>query len=324
MDAFSTVSEFDVETAAARLAGIAVRTPLLRADALDAATGARVWLKPENLQRTGSFKFRGAYNRLAALSAADRRGGVVAYSSGNHAQGVALAAKLLGLRATIVMPRDAPDVKVTATRGYGAEVVFYDRLTERRELIAAAIVERDGAKLVPPFDDPWVVAGQGTAGLEIAQDLAAMQVTADLALVCCGGGGLASGIGIGSGLPVVTVEPEGYDDVARSLAAGSILPVVDPGATLCDALQTLVSAPLTFGILQARGSHGVAVTELQVLAAMRFAFDELKLVIEPGGAVALAAALGGVVALRGRTAVVILSGGNVDPAVFARCLSESK
>ena len=320
MDAFSTVSEIDVDAAAGRLAGIAVRTPLLRSDALDAATGSRIWLKPENLQRTGSFKFRGAYNRLAALSPAERRSGVVAYSSGNHAQGVALAAKLLDIRATIIMPRDAPGVKVAATRGYGAEVVLYDRLTEQREAIAAAVVDRDGATLVPPFDDPWVVAGQGTAGREIAQDLAAMGIAAYVALVCCGGGGLASGIAIGSGLPVVTVEPEGYDDVARSLSAGTILPVTDPGPTLCDALQTLVSAPLTFGILHARGSRGVAVTERQVLAAMRFAFDHLKLVIEPGGAVALAAVLAGVVDVAGRTAVVVLSGGNVDPAVFARCL----
>jgi len=323
VDAFSTVSRSDAIAAAARLAGIAVRTPLLRADALDAVTGARVWLKPENLQRTGSFKFRGAYNRLAALCDPERRAGVVAYSSGNHAQGVALAARLLGMRATIVMPRDAPAVKVAATRGYGAEIVLYDRLSERRELIAAAIVDRDGATLVPPFDDPWVIAGQGTAGLEIAQDLAAMQVAADVALVCCGGGGLASGIAIGSGLPVVTVEPEGYDDVARSLVAGTILPVVEPGPTLCDALQTLVSAPLPFGILQARGTRGVAVTERQVLAAMRFAFDQLKLVIEPGGAVALAAALAGVVELSGQTAVIVLSGGNVDPAIFAHCLSQT-
>lgn len=322
MDAFSTVSGSDVELAAGRLAGVAVRTPLLRSDALDAATGARLWLKPENLQRTGSFKFRGAYNRLAALTDLERRAGVVAYSSGNHAQGVAFAAKLLGIRATIVMPHDAPGVKVAATRGYGAEVVRYDRLTERRELIAAAIVARGGATLVPPFDDPWVVAGQGTVGREIAQDLAAMQVHAEVALVCCGGGGLASGIAIGAGLPVVTVEPAGYDDVARSLAAGRILPVVDPGPTLCDALQTLISAPLTFGILHAHGTRGVAVTEAQVLVAMCFAFDALKLVVEPGGAVALAAALAGVIELRDKTAVVVLSGRNVDPVIFARCLHD--
>jgi len=320
VDAFSTVSELDVRAAAVRVHGVAVRTPLVRSDALDATTGATVWLKPECLQRTGSFKFRGAYNRLAALHPDRRAAGVVAYSSGNHAQGVALAARLLGMPATIVMPSDAPAVKVAATRGYGADVVFYDRLTENRDAIGAAIAARTGAVLVPPFDDAHVIAGQGTAGLEVAEDLAALGVTADFALVCCGGGGLASGFAVGSGLPVITVEPSGYDDVARSLVAGRILPVDDPQPTLCDALQTLSTRPLPFGILQACGARGVAVDEAAVLAAMRCAFDHLKLVVEPGGAVALAAALSGAVPLRGRTVVVMLSGGNVDPAVFARCL----
>ena len=316
------VSCQDVRTAAARLDGIAVRTPLLRSDALDAACGAAVWLKPECLQRTGSFKFRGAYNRLAALNADERARGVVAFSSGNHAQGVALAARLLGMTATIVMPSDAPAVKVAATREYGAELVFYDRLTEAREVIAARLAAKHGATLVPSFDDPWVVAGQGTAGLEAAEDLAAMGVAADLALVCCGGGGLASGFAIGSGLPVVTVEPAGYDDVARSLAGGAIVPVEAPGPTICDALQTLVMAPLTFGILAGLGTRGAAVTDAEAARAVAFAFRHLKLVVEPGGAVALAAALTGRVDLRGRTAVVVLSGGNVDAAVFAACLAE--
>ncbi|MFC3713597.1 threonine/serine dehydratase [Sphingoaurantiacus capsulatus] len=300
-----------------------MRTPLLRSDALDALTGGKIFIKPENLQRTGSFKFRGAYNRLSAMNAAERAGGVVAFSSGNHAQGVALAAKLLGMQAAIIMPSDAPSVKVDATRGYGAEVIFYDRLTEKRETIAAELAATRGATVVPSFDDPYIVAGQGTAGLEITEDVAAMGVKLDLAMVNCGGGGLASGISLGLGdVPVVIVEPEGYDDIARSLANGAIEAVQNPGPTLCDALQTLVTCPLTFGILQAKGARGVAVSEQAVMQAVAFAFSQLKLVVEPGGAVSLAAALSGVVDLKGKTAVLTLSGGNVDPAVFERCLRE--
>ncbi len=316
------VSTDDVRTAAVRLRGHAVRTPLLRSDAVDAVCGGRVWLKPECLQRTGSFKFRGAYNRLAALDTAERARGVVAFSSGNHAQGVALAAKLLGIAATIVMPTDAPAVKVSATEADGARVVFYDRYTGDRAVIAAALAAETGATVVPSYDDPFIVAGQGTAGLEVAEDLAALGVIADLALVCCGGGGLASGFALGSGLPVVTVEPAGYDDVARSLAGGVIVPVDLPGATICDALQTLVTVPLTFDILKARATTGVAVTDAEAAAAVAFAFRHLKLVLEPGGAVALAAALTGRVDLEGKTAVVVLSGGNVDPGVFAACLGQ--
>ena len=316
-----TVSKTDIEAAAQRLGGIAVRTPLLRSDALDAATGGRVWLKPECLQRTGSFKFRGAYNRLSALMPGEAPGGVVAFSSGNHAQGVALAAKLLGINALIVMPSDAPAVKIARTRGHGAEVVLYERLSEDRAAIAAALAAERQAVIVPPYNDPHIVAGQGTAGLEAATDLAAMGVTADVALVCCGGGGLSSGFALGSGLPVVAVEPEGYDDVVRSLAAGRILPVENPGPTVCDALQTLEMSPLTFGVLSEAGATGVAVSDEAAMRAVGFAFRELKLVVEPGGAVALAAALGGAVDLRGRTAVVVLSGGNVGPEMFARCLA---
>ncbi len=318
---FRTVSRADIVAAAERIRGHAVRTPLLRSDALDAATGARLWLKPECLQRTGSFKFRGAYNRLAALEPGEAPGGVVAFSSGNHAQGVAAAAAMLGMPALIVMPSDAPANKVARTRAHGAEVVFYDRLTEDRAAIAGDIAAQRGAVIVPPFDDSFVIAGQGTVGLEAADDLAAMGVTADLAIVCCGGGGLASGVAIGAGLPVTIVEPLGYDDVVRSLAAGHILPVENPQPTLCDALQTLITSDLTFGILRQRGAHGVVVTEAQVMTAVAFAFRELKLVVEPGGAVALAAALAGLVELRGKTALVILSGGNVGPEVFARCLA---
>ncbi len=312
----------DVRAAASRIRGEAVRTPLLRNDALDAATGGRIFVKPECLQRTGSFKFRGAYNRLSALTDSDRAGGVVAFSSGNHAQGIALAAQLLGIRAAIVMPSDAPAVKVAATRGYGAEVIFYDRLREKREVISATLAAERGAVLVPSFDDPYIVAGQGTAGLEIADDFAAMGVTPDLALVNCGGGGLAAGIALGMGdVPLIVVEPEGYDDVTRSLAAGAIEPVANPGPTLCDALQTLVTCPLTFGVLRDRGVRGVAVSEAAVMHAVAFAFANLKLVVEPGGAVSLAAVLSGAVDVKDRTVVLTLSGGNVDAEVFARCIS---
>lgn len=311
-----------MKAAASRIRDEAVRTPLLRSDALDAATGGRIYLKPECLQRTGSFKFRGAYNRLSALSPAERDGGVVAFSSGNHAQGVALAARLLGIRAAIVMPSDAPAVKVAATRGYGAEVIFYDRLTEKREVIAGKLASERGAVLVPSFDDPYIVAGQGTAGLEIAEDFAAMGLTPDLALVNCGGGGLAAGIALGIGdVPLIVVEPDGYDDVTRSLAAGTIEPVRDPGPTLCDALQTLITCPLTFGILQRRGVSGVSVSEAAVMEAVTFAFAHLKLVVEPGGAVSLAALLSGKVDARGKIVVATLSGGNVDAEVFERCLN---
>jgi threonine dehydratase len=316
------VSYDEVVTAAGRIAGVAVRTPLLRSDALDAATGARIFLKPENLQRTGSFKFRGAYNRLSAIPDAARAGGVVAYSSGNHAQGVALAARLLGLRATIIMPRDAPALKVERTRADGAEVIFYDRMTESREAIGGAIAAERGATIVPPFDDRHVIAGQGTAGLEAVADLKALGLSADLALVCCGGGGLASGFAVGSQLPVVAVEPQNWDDVNKSLAAGHIIPVSDPQPTRCDALQTLRMAELTFATLTANHATGHVVSEAEVARAVAFAFRELKLVVEPGGAVALAAALAGRLDLAGKTVLVVLSGGNVEPAVFAACLAE--
>ena len=318
----SGVGYDDVVAAAERLRGVVTRTPLLTNAALDAATGARIYLKPECLQRTGSFKFRGAYNRLSAIPAAQRGAGVVAYSSGNHAQGVALAARLLGMPAAIVMPMDAPRLKVERTRADGAEVIFYDRLTQDRDAIAGALAAARGAVVVPPFDDRHVIAGQGTAGLEVAEDLAALGVVADMALVCCGGGGLSSGFAVGSRLPVTVIEPEGYDDVKRSLEGGVIVAVTNPGPTRCDALQTLRMAPLTFDTLRANGAAAAVVSEAQVARVVAFAFRELKLVVEPGGSVALAAALAGVVAVRGKTAVVVLSGGNVDAAVFAACLAE--
>lgn len=319
----SPVVHADVQIAAERLGRWPVRTPLLNSPALDALCGARVWLKPENLQHTGSFKFRGAMNRLLAIPAEARGGGVVAYSSGNHAQGVARAARLLGMRATIVMPADAPQLKVARTRADGADVVFYDRLTESRETIAAGIAETQGALIVPPFADPLIIAGQGTAGLEAVADLAALGETADLALVCCGGGGLAGGFAAGSQLPVVVVEPQGYDDVCRSLAAGRILPVDNPGPTRCDALQTLRMAEITFATLTHHGATGVAVSEAEVARAVAFAFRELKLVVEPGGAVTLAALLAGRVDVAGKTVIATLSGGNIDAPVLVDCLREA-
>lgn len=307
----------DVRAAAQRLAGKAIRTPLIRSDRLDELTGARVFLKAECLQRTGSFKFRGAYNRLSAMTEAERAGGVVAFSSGNHAQGIALAAKMLGIRAAIVMPTDAPANKVEATRGHGAEIIGYDRLTEKREVIGARLAAERGATLVPSFDDPWVVAGQGTAGLEIAEEIG----EPDVVLVCCGGGGLSSGIGIAlPGSELFVVEPEGYADAGESLTRGEIVPVRDPGPTICDALQTLEIAPLTFGMLQGQGARGVAVSDDEACRAMAFAFREFKLVVEPGGAVALAALLAGKIDVRGKTVAATLSGGNVDADMFADCL----
>ncbi len=320
----SPILHDDVRAAANRLGAWPVRTPLINSAALDAICGGRVWFKAENLQHTGSFKFRGAMNRLLAIPAEARGGGVVAYSSGNHAQGVARAARLLGMPATIVMPNDAPRLKVERTRADGAEVVFYDRLTEARETIAAGIAEARGALIVPPFADPLIIAGQGTAGLEAVADLAARGETADLALTCCGGGGLSGGFAAGSQLPTIIVEPEGYDDVCRSLAAGRILPVTNPGPTRCDALQTLVMADITFATLRHHGATGVSVSEAEVARAVAFAFRELKLVVEPGGSVTLAALLAGRVNVAGKTVIATLSGGNVDPDVFAACLKEGQ
>ncbi|MGB7406244.1 MAG: threonine/serine dehydratase [Pacificimonas sp.] len=311
----------DVRMAARRIAGTAVRTPLVRSDALDELTGARLFLKAECLQVTGSFKFRGAYNRLRAMSADERSRGIVAFSSGNHAQGVARAARLLGIDATIVMPSDAPVMKIERTRGDGAEIIVYDRLTESREEIAARLAEERGATVVPSFDDPLIVAGQGTAGLEAAEQLAEIGLSADVAIICCGGGGLSSGISLA--LPdadLILAEPDGYDDAGRSMLSGQIEEVEDAGPTLCDALQTFRISPLTLGLLQDAGARGVSVSDAEVSAAMAMAFRELKLVVEPGGAAALAAVLSEKVDMRGRVVVATLSGGNVDAETFAGCL----
>ncbi|MBS0504421.1 MAG: threonine/serine dehydratase [Proteobacteria bacterium] len=279
-----------------------------------------VFLKAESLQPMGAFKLRGAWHRLTDLSESERAKGVVAFSSGNHAQGVAWAAQRLGIAATIVMPRDSPKRKLENTRALGAEVILYDRMAESREAIAAEIANKRGSVVVPSFDDPWVVEGQGSAGLEAVAQMAALGHAAPSRIVTpCGGGGLASGLALA--IPeaeIIVAEPEGWDDMTRSLAQGEIVPVLpNPPPTACDALQTLKVAPLTFGVLKARGAHGVAVSEAETGTAMRWAFDNLRLVLEPGGAVALAAMLAGKIVPQPGT-LVILSGGNVDAETFQR------
>lgn len=305
-----------VRNALEKIKKITPPTPLLQAW----IGGRDVWLKAESLQPMGAFKLRGAWHRLSDLSESERSRGVVAFSSGNHAQGVAWAARRLGIRATIVMPADSPARKLDNTRALGAEVVTYDRMTGSREEIAASIAAERGSVVVPSFDDPWVVEGQGSAGLEAVEQMSALGVSApDLIVSCCGGGGLAAGLALAvPGAEIVVVEPAGWDDMTRSLAAGEIVPVgPNPPPTSCDALQTLKVAPLTFGILKARGARGVAVSEAETGAAMRWAFDNLRLVLEPGGAVALAAMLAGKITPAART-LVILSGGNVDATTYAR------
>lgn len=318
----------DVEAAAARLAGQAVRTPLLENAALNERCGRRVLIKPEPLQVSGSFKFRGAYNRLCQLDDAARRRGVIAWSSGNHAQGVAAAAKRLGIAATIVMPEDAPRLKLENTRALGAQVITYDRYQGDRELIARELAERTGATVVPSYDDPHIIAGQGTVGLELCRDAGAAGTTLDAMLVCCGGGGLLAGCvlaqeALSPTTRTFSVEPEAYDDHARSFASGRRERADTSRPSLCDALLAPSPGALTFPINLPRVAGGLVVNEAEVRAAMRFAFRVLKLVVEPGGAVALAALLAGRVPAQGDGAVgVVISGGNVDEALFARVLSE--
>jgi threonine dehydratase len=311
----------DVEAAAARLEGVARRTPLLESETLNRRLGGRVLFKAECLQHTGAFKFRGAYNTLAQIEAGD----VVAYSSGNHALGVAAAAALLGRRATIVMPADAPAIKIEGTRAYGAEVRLYDRWRESREDIGAEIAARTGAALIKPYDDPRIIAGQGTVGLEIAEQARAAGAVPDAALVPCGGGGLIAGCGLAlrAALPaieVLAVEPEGFDDTARSLASGRRETNPQGARSICDALLLPTPGELTFALNREQLAGGLVVSDDDALRAMAAAFRELKLVVEPGGAVGLAALLGGRFALRGRTMAVVLSGGNVDPALYTQAL----
>jgi threonine dehydratase len=320
-----SVTFADIEAAAARLKGHAVETPLIESPALNDHLGARVLMKLETLQRVGAFKFRGAYNRLAQLNADERRRGVVAFSSGNHAQGVALAAKLLGMPALIVMPSDAPAVKVAATRGYGAEIKLYDRLTESREAIAAEIAASRGAVVVPAFDDPHIVAGQGTAGLEMMAQATALGATFDIVLAPVSGGGLLAGISevvktLSPATGVWGVEPAAFDDLAQSLKAGERVTIKPTGRSLCDALESPAPGVITFPMLQKNLAGAVGITDPEVADAMRYAFSTLKLVLEPAGSVGLAALLTGKIPAKGKTVGLILSGGNVDPDLFARVI----
>ena len=310
----------DVLQAAERLRGVAHRTPAITSATLDERTGGRVFLKAENLQRMGAFKFRGAYNRLVQLDADARARGVVAFSSGNHAQGVALAARLLGIPAAIVMPSDAPAAKLAATRGYGAEVVLYDRQTMNRAEIAGALAAERGATVVPPYDDPAIIAGQGTSALELIEDAGPL----DVLLVPTGGGGLLSGSALAAtarspGIAVYGVETVAGDDWVQSLARNERVTIPVPD-TIADGMQTQAPGELTFPIVRALCAGVVTVTDDELRAAMRFAFERLKLVIEPSGAAGLAAALTGRVETRGKRVGVTISGGNVDPATFARLI----
>ncbi|MGN6572626.1 MAG: threonine ammonia-lyase [Pseudolabrys sp.] len=315
----------DVDAAAARIKGVAVRTPLINSPVLDDRVGARVFLKAETLQRTGSFKFRGAYNKCSSIPADKRAAGVVAYSSGNHAQGVAAAAKLLGMRATIVMPADAPKAKRMRTEALGAEVVAYDRNTEDRAAIAMKIVAERGATLVPPYDDPLIVAGQGTIGREIVEDLAAQNLKPEIVFIGLSGGGLAAGtaLGIKAGAPdaqIYGVEPEGFDDTLRSFKSGKHETNARMSGSICDALMSATPGEVTFPINSKLIGQGFAVSDDEVGRAVRFAFEELKLVVEPGGAVGLAAMLAGKLDIKGRIVCGVLSGGNVDAAMFAKLI----
>lgn len=310
-----------VRDAAAKIAQILPPTPLFVHDIV----GVPIAFKAESLQPVGAFKVRGAWHRLTALESAARAKGVVAFSSGNHAQGIAWAAKRLGMPAVIVMPADAPKVKRDATLALGAEVVTYDRATESRETVAARLAEARGAVLVPSFDDPWIIEGQGSAGLEAAGQMKEMGMgTPDQVVVPCGGGGLASGIALA--LPdaaIIVVEPAGWDDMRRSLEASWIEPVgPNPPPTACDALMTKEVSPLTFNLLAKRDAKGIAVSEAEIRTAQRWAAEKLRLVIEPGGAVALAALLAGKVKPE-KGMLVILSGGNVDPDSYARTLGSA-
>jgi len=313
----------DVRAAAERLRGVVHRTPVVTSRTLDARVGGQAFLKCENLQRMGAFKIRGAYNRLAQLDAAERARGVVAFSSGNHAQGVALAAQLLGMRATIVMPSDAPAAKIAATRGYGAEIVMYDRQTMNRGAIAAELAARTGATLVPPYDDLAIVAGAGTVGLELCEDVPGL----DVLLVCTGGGGLLAGCAIAAtalrpGIAVYGVEPEAGDDFAQSFARGERVEIPVP-QTIADGQQTTAPGELTFPIVKRLCAGILTVSDDELRAAMRFAFERLKLVLEPSGASALAALLHGRIAATGKRVGVVLSGGNVDAAAYAAIVSQA-
>jgi len=315
----------DIRNAARRIDGYAVRTPLLESHLLSEQMGARILIKPECLQRVGAFKFRGAFNRLSQLSEEEKKIGVVAFSSGNHAQGVAAAAKILGIKATIVMPSDAPKMKRDNTIAYGAKVVGYDRENEDREQVAAKIVGDSGAVVVPPFEDPDIIAGQGTAALEVVEQAAKSGVKLDQFLCPVGGGGLLSGCStvfsaLSGDTEVFGVEPKDFDDVARSLALGEIQENASQSGSICDALMTPSPGKLTYQIIKENVSDILRVSDEEVLAAIKYAWEKLKLVVEPGGAVALAAVLSGKVDVQGKTVCILLSGGNVDAETYKRAL----
>ena len=315
-----SVTREDVVAAAARIAGAVLETPLIEAR----IDGRRWWLKCECLQTAGAFKLRGASNRLLQLDAEERKRGVVAFSSGNHAQGVAIAAQRLGIAAIILMPSDAPALKVAGTRAAGAEVLFFDRYHDDRVAMAAALASTSGATVVPAFDDPHIVAGQGTVALEVAAQLAALGLAPPTQFVVpCGGGGLGAGVALACpDAAIFLVEPEGWDDMAHSLSAGAIIPVPPgPPPTLCDALQTMHVSPITLAILSARGATALIATDAEVEDAMRWAWRTHRLMVEPGGAAGLAAVLAGRVP-HSDGAVIILSGGNVDPALHARIVCQ--
>ena len=322
-----TPSYDDIVQAAQRLRGWAVETPLLESPVLNEVAGGRVFMKAESLQRTGSFKFRGAFNRISLIPKGSRPGGVVAYSSGNHAQGVAAAAQIVGIPAVIVMPKDAPKVKIERTRSYGAEIVLYDRIRESREEIGNDLARQRAATLVRPYDDPGIIAGQGTCAMEIAAQTRARDVRLDSLLVCCGGGGLTAGSvlamdKLSADTEVLTVEPTGFDDTKRSLEAGQIQENRGNESSICDALLAPRPGQLTFAINKDRVSGGLSVTDEEVRAALDFAFHILKLVLEPGGAVCLAAVLSGKLDCRHRTVALTLSGGNIDPELLCAVLGD--
>jgi len=318
----------DVVDAAQRIAGHAVTTPLIESAVLNERVGGRVLVKAEMLQRTGAFKFRGAWNRISQLTNLERRAGVVTFSSGNHGQAVAAAARLSKINSTVVMPRTAPNIKLENARSYGAKIVLYDPATESRETIAGAIASRTGAILVPPYDDPRIIAGQGTVGLEIANQADKLGVRIDLVLVPCSGGGLVAGCAIAlkerfPNADIHAIEPEGFDDTARSLVSG-FRETNDGGTmTFCDALCVPTPGEITFAINRRLLTGGLVVGDDMTGAAMRTAFRDLKLVVEPGGAIALAAVLFGLVTAAGRNIAVVCSGGNVDQAMFSDVLSQS-
>ena len=320
------VGAADIDAAARVVAPFAVRTPLLSFPVLNERAGTKIFLKPEMLQRTGSFKFRGAFNKLSSIPQDKRSGGVVAFSSGNHAQGVAAAAKILNMQATIVMPADSPLTKRERTKAYGAEVVLYDRDREDREAIANDIAGKRGATLVRPYDDPFVIAGQGTAGREIAEDMAALGLVPDIVVAPASGGGLIAGVAtaVKARFPqadVIVAEPEGYDDHALSLRVGHREAHPAAAPTICDALMAAMPGEMTFSINSKLLAKGVSVTDAEVGAAVAFAYRELKLVVEPGGAVGLAALLSGRIDARDRNVVIVLSGGNVDAELFAKLVA---